>query len=142
MSFSLHPRLAADSAYVGDFALCQLRLAGADFGPWLLLIPRVSGIEEIHHLSPSDQQILWQESTLVASCLESLFAPDKLNIAAIGNLVPQLHLHHVARFRDDAVWPNPIWGHLQATPRSPSQQTALVSQFREALVTQGLTVLS
>lgn len=141
MSFSLHPRLAADSTYVGDFALSQLRLAGADFGPWLLLIPRKHDIEEIHHLSPSDQQTLWQESALIANCLESLFVPDKLNIAAIGNLVPQLHLHHVARFRDDAVWPNPIWGHLQASPRSPSQQAALISQFREALTPQGLTVL-
>ncbi|WBA18751.1 MULTISPECIES: HIT domain-containing protein [Salinivibrio] len=140
MSFVLHSRLAADSAYVGDFPLCQLRLAHADIGPWLLLIPRKRDIEEIHHLDDTEQQSLWQESAIVARCLERLFYPDKLNIAAIGNLVPQLHLHHVARFKTDPVWPNPIWGHLQVGHRPREQTQPLIDQLRETLAASGLVI--
>ncbi|SIN93944.1 HIT domain-containing protein [Salinivibrio sp. ES.052] len=140
MSFSLHSRLAADSTYVGDFPLCQLRLAHADIGPWLLLIPRQPHLREIHHLGPTDQHALWQESAQVSRCLETLFTPDKLNIAAIGNIVPQLHLHHVARYQNDAVWPNPIWGHLDVSHRPESQQATLVAQFQDALVPEGLVI--
>ncbi|KKA46090.1 HIT family protein [Salinivibrio sp. KP-1] len=140
MSFVLHSRLAADSAYVGDFSLCQLRLAHADIGPWLLLIPRKQDIEEIHHLDDTEQHSLWQESAIVARCLERLFSPDKLNIAAIGNLVPQLHLHHVARFKTDPVWPNPIWGHLQVEHRPLEQAQPLIRQLRETLAASGLVV--
>ncbi|OOE90787.1 HIT family protein [Salinivibrio sharmensis] len=140
MSFTLHPRLADDSAYVGDFPLCQLRLAHADIGPWLLLVPRKHAVQEIHHLDDSEQQSLWQESAMVARCLERLFSPDKLNIAAIGNLVPQLHVHHVARFQTDPVWPNPIWGHLQVGQRTNQQEGGIVLQIREELAPKGLKV--
>ncbi|OOF25364.1 HIT family protein [Salinivibrio proteolyticus] len=140
MSFSLHDRLAADSAYVGDFDLCQLRLAHADFGPWLILIPRKNHIHEVHHLSDEEQQQLWRESAAVSQCLEHCFRPDKLNIAAIGNLVPQLHVHHVARYQTDSVWPNPIWGHLNVGPRADDKQTALIQTLRTTLMPDGLDV--
>lgn len=84
--------------------------------PWLILVPERSAISEIHELSDPEQLQLIRESSLVSRHLKRVFAAERLNVAAIGNLVPQLHVHHVARYRDDAAWPHPVWGRFAPEP--------------------------
>lgn len=108
--FTLHPKLVADSWYLADFSLCALLLAKDANYPWLILVPRVPAIEEIYQLSLEQREQLMDESCTLAEQLQHAFNADKLNIAALGNVVPQLHLHHIARMHGDAAWPGPIWG--------------------------------
>lgn len=108
--FMLHPKLAADTIHLGDFPLARLLLMNDANYPWFILVPKRDAIREIHQLSADDQWQLLQESSHLSRLLEELFNADKLNIAALGNLVPQLHLHHVVRYRNDACWPAPVWG--------------------------------
>lgn len=110
MSFVLHQQLAADCFAVGDLPLCRVLLTNDQRYPWFILVPRREGISEIHQLTAKDREQLWHESDWFSRQLDQLFAPDKLNIAALGNMVPQLHLHHIARFKTDAAWPAPVWG--------------------------------
>lgn len=84
--------------------------------PWFILVPERENIREIHELNDSDRRQLWDESALLARALTETFKPDKLNIAALGNQVPQLHLHHIVRYTHDAAWPQPVWGKVPARP--------------------------
>ena len=97
MSFTLHPRLMADTTVLGDLPLSQVLLVKEALGPWLILVPRYDALREIHHLSEQDQQQLMRESSSVAALLEQDYQAEKINIGALGNLVPQLHIHHIAR---------------------------------------------
>lgn len=112
----LHPQLKKDCIILGKFSLCKLLLLNDSHYPWFILVPERDGITEIHQLSDDDQKQLMYESNYLSRCLEAVFKPDKLNIAALGNVVPQLHIHHIARFTSDACWPAPVWGAVQATP--------------------------
>jgi diadenosine tetraphosphate (Ap4A) HIT family hydrolase len=115
-AWALHPQLAQDTAPVGDLALVRV-LANRDATyPWVILVPRRAGVVEIIDLGEADRTRLMAEIAQVSEALKRLTACDKLNIAAIGNVVPQLHVHMVARRRDDPVWPRPVWG--AAPPRS------------------------
>lgn len=109
-SFVLHPQLEKDSKLVTELNLCSVRLINDATYPWLILVPRIANIQDVIDLSDNQQHILWQESALVSRSLKHLFTPDKLNIAALGNMVPQLHLHHIVRYQHDVSWPKPIWG--------------------------------
>ncbi|MBF0281100.1 MAG: HIT family protein [Zetaproteobacteria bacterium] len=84
--------------------------------PWCILVPKKAGLQEIHQLTTEEQQQFIQESSQVAKCLESLFQADKMNIAALGNMVPQLHIHYVVRYKHDKSWPKPVWGQFAAEP--------------------------
>ena len=108
--FELDSRLQADTISLGDLPLCRLLLMNERTYPWFILVPRRQGICEIHHLEEADQQQLWRESAQLAHWLESAFNFDKLNVAALGNVVSQLHLHHVGRTVGDPTWPGPVWG--------------------------------
>ncbi len=108
--FWLHPQLAQDCIPLGDFPLCRLLLMNDSQYPWFILVPRRTGLREIHELSAADRPQLWHESDVLARWLLAQFRPDKLNIAALGNLVPQLHVHHIARYRSDPAWPQSVWG--------------------------------
>lgn len=112
--FQLHPQLAADGELIGRFPLCLLLMLRDANYPWFALVPARADIKEIHHLTEVDQQQLLRESVILAQAIEVVFAPDKLNVAALGNVVPQLHVHHVARYRNDPAWPAPIWGKVPA----------------------------
>ena len=131
--FELHPRLKADTLFVADLTLCRLLLINDSQYPWTVLVPRRLDIKEAHHLSAEDQQQLLRESNQLCSAMENLFSPDKLNIAAIGNVVPQLHIHHIARFTSDASWPAPVWGALPAVPYSELVKLRLISQMQNAM---------
>lgn len=112
-TFELHAQLQADTHVLGDGPLCRLlRMDDANF-PWFVLVPRVTGVSEIHELTRDDRAQLWAESDTLSRWLMAEYQPAKLNIAALGNKVPQLHVHHVARFKRDACWPTPIWGQCQ-----------------------------
>jgi diadenosine tetraphosphate (Ap4A) HIT family hydrolase len=114
--FELHPRLEQETLAVGDFPLCRLLLMNDANFPWFILVPRHFGIREIFELNECDQQQLIRESSQLSRALVRLFHADKLNIAALGNMVPQLHIHHVVRYQTDMAWPNPVWGLFSATP--------------------------
>ena len=120
--FELHPRLAEDTYYVGDFPLCALLLSRDANYPWFILVPRVAGVTEIHQLEPERRASLLDESCLLAEGLERAFAADKLNVAALGNVVPQLHLHHIVRYRADPAWPRPVWGAVPAIAYSDRER--------------------
>lgn len=108
--FSLHPTLAQDSFLIGDFPLSQCRLINDMQYPWVILVPRVAGVSELYELSPADQEQFLRESSWVSRQLSRIFRADKMNVAALGNKVPQLHFHHIVRYQNDASWPNPVWG--------------------------------
>ena len=136
--FSLHPQLLQDTDTVGHFPLSQVLLAKDAHYPWCILVPKREGIREIHHLDEPDQTQLLKESSALALIMEQVFMPDKMNVAAIGNMVPQLHVHHVARFKHDAVWPKPIWGATPAIDYEPSQLNQRLQQLRGALNNSGV----
>jgi diadenosine tetraphosphate (Ap4A) HIT family hydrolase len=108
--FLLHPRLESDCLYLTDLGLSRLLLMNDARYPWCILVPRRDDLMEIYELSDVLQQQLWQESAILGRAMMEAFGGDKLNVAALGNLVPQLHLHHIVRYRDDVAWPGPVWG--------------------------------
>lgn len=132
-SFELDPRLEADSALVTRLPLCQLRRMNERQFPWLLLVPERAGIEELHQLEPAELQQLWAEVTAVSERLQQHCGADKMNVAALGNIVPQLHVHVVARFGNDPAWPAPIWGRFEASPFSPEELVSECSRLLSAM---------
>ncbi|MFP8967171.1 HIT domain-containing protein [Pokkaliibacter sp. CJK22405] len=108
--FSLHPQLAKDTFVVGDLPLSRVLLMNNRHYPWLILVPRRADLREIHELDAADQQLWLKEHNLVSNEVMRMFPTEKLNFAAIGNMVPQLHLHYVSRNAADVQWPKPVWG--------------------------------
>ncbi len=135
--FELHPQLKADTYIIGTFSLSWVLLHKDATYPWVILVPAREDLREIHHLDRDEQIALMRESCHLSEVLVDLFAPKKLNIAAIGNMVSQLHLHHVARFEQDPAWPKPIWGLLPATPYMDDEYKRRINQLRSALVGEG-----
>jgi diadenosine tetraphosphate (Ap4A) HIT family hydrolase len=115
-AFALHPQIVADTLPAFELNLCTVRLMNARALPWLILVPKRPGIREIIDLEPPDQATLWDEITTTAAKLKAACNPHKLNIAALGNVVPQLHVHIVARYENDPAWPKPVWGNLPMDP--------------------------
>ena len=115
-AFKLDRQLEQDTVLVADWHLCQVRLMNDSRYPWVILIPKVEDVSEIHQLADEQQQLLLGESVRLSKALEQLFAPHKLNVAALGNMVRQLHIHHIVRFEDDASFPRPVWGVGDAVP--------------------------
>jgi len=134
--FTLDPRLGNDSYDFGNFPLCRLLLINDSTYPWFILVPRREDVTEIHHLNESDRQQLWVESHWLALWMEKYFKFDKLNVAALGNIVSQLHLHHVGRNHTDPAWPGPVWGFQPAIPYEPPQVDALRTAVHEEFVQQ------
>lgn len=108
----LHKQLEKDCIVLGQLDLCAVLLMPDANYPWLILVPQRENISEIYQLSEADQQQLMRESSQVSRMLAELFEADKINVAALGNMVPQLHVHHVVRYKTDAAWPAPVWGAL------------------------------
>ena len=129
----LDQKLADDSVFVVDWPLSQLRLINDSRFPWLVLVPRVSNIEEIFQLSDEDQQQLLQESSQLARVLSTSFKADKLNVAALGNVVRQLHVHHIVRYVDDCCYPSPVWGIGEAVPYQELELRQRLDELRSAL---------
>jgi len=135
--FKIHPQLENDTVTLGQFKLCLVLLHRDANYPWCILVPKRAGIREIHHLSESDQQQLIRESSHLSEVMTSLFAPITMNIAALGNIVHQLHIHHVARFEGDAAWPASVWGVKAPTDYEPEALAHRVERLQASLVGEG-----
>ncbi|ASU22722.1 HIT family protein [Vibrio qinghaiensis] len=133
MNFELHPQLAKDTSVIGEFPLCLALLHKDNSVPWVILVPKRANLKELHHLSMQDQQQFLYESQAVSQALEATFCPDKLNLGALGNMVPQLHIHHVARFKNDVAWPGPIWGNTQGVMRAEQEQQEILTRIQNVL---------
>ena len=133
MSFQLHSRLQQDCVVLGRFELCQLLMMNDSQYPWFILVPQKAGITELYQLAQSDRQLLIEESSYLSENLAVLFQADKMNVAAIGNLVPQLHIHHVVRYQTDKAWPAPVWGKFNAIPYTEQQIIETISLVKERL---------
>ncbi len=131
--FVLHPRLQADTFFVKDLKLSRLLLINDKQYPWFVLVPRVPSATEAHHLNKDDRYQLMIESDRLCTAIEKVFMPDKLNVAAIGNVVPQLHVHHIARFRDDVSWPAPVWGARPAVAYNNKEHNQVIDQLVSAI---------
>jgi len=116
--FELHPQLQQDCIVLGKLELCHLLLMNDANYPWFILVPDREGISEIFELDETDQQLLLAESSRLGEFLLKHFKADKLNVAALGNIVPQLHIHHIVRYQHDIAWPRPVWGQVPAQPYS------------------------
>jgi len=131
--FELDPRLASDTVLVGVTPLNQVLLMRDARYPWLILVPRRSDVTEPFELGETDQSQLWQESMRLGEAMKAHFAADKINIAALGNQVAQLHVHHIARFHTDDAWPGPVWGVGSAVPYSGTALDTLMGELRSLL---------
>jgi len=132
----LHPQLEKDCVVLGQFLLSKLLLMRDANYPWLILVPDRDGVTEIFQLDEADQQQLQRESSCIAKLLAHEFNADKINIGALGNIVPQLHIHHIARFTDDASWPAPVWGACPAQAYSKDELTKMVARLKRGLASQ------
>ncbi len=126
----LDPRLESDSTFIIDLELSHVRLSHNAAFPWIFLIPHHEGISEILELSESDQQVLMQEIVLSCHVMRHLFQPTKLNVASLGNIVPQLHVHIVGRYNHDKAWPNPIWNSGISAVYDPKMKSKRISDLK------------
>jgi diadenosine tetraphosphate (Ap4A) HIT family hydrolase len=133
MGFTLHPRLAADTFAIGDLPLCRVLLLNDAQYPWFVLVPRRENTSEIFLLDDADQQQLLRESSRLSRALMDAFRGDKLNVAALGNVVPQLHVHHIVRYRDDPAWPGAVWGRYPPVPYADEVRRVRIANLRAVL---------
>ncbi|MEC8523102.1 MAG: HIT family protein [Thalassolituus sp.] len=126
--FCLDERLQADTVYLGRLPLSKVLLMKDSRYPWVILVPARTNVFEYYHLKKEDRLQLMEESTFVAEKMADHFAPDSVNVAELGNVVAQLHVHHIARFKTDPAWPGPVWGH---SPAEPYSEQALAERIEE-----------
>lgn len=131
--FTLHEQLARDTLDITRLGVSLVLLMKDRSFPWLILVPKREGVTEIHQLSPEDRGHLMEEIATVSQILETLFRPHKLNVGALGNRVPQLHVHVIARYRNDRAWPGPVWGSGPAVPYDEEELHELRQRLRVAL---------
>lgn len=131
--FTLDSRLQEDSLVLGDLPLCRLLLSKDANYPWFILVPRRADITELFELEEADQQQLWVETTALAEALKDAFAADKMNVAALGNVVSQLHMHVIVRRQGDAAWPAPVWGKVPAIGYTQEQIDGIRQHVRALL---------
>jgi diadenosine tetraphosphate (Ap4A) HIT family hydrolase len=131
--FVLHPRLAADTASVVDWPLSRVLLMDDARYPWIILVPRRADVTELFELAADDRVALSEEVAHTAQVLRTVSGAQKINIGALGNLVPQLHVHIVARNEGDAAWPGPVWGHGTAVRYDPARRDAFIEELRALL---------
>lgn len=131
--FALDPRLQEDTFVIGEFPLCQLLLSKDANYPWFILVPRRADISELFQLDDKDQAQLWKETTFLAETLKDSFAADKMNVATLGNVVSQLHMHVIVRRRTDPAWPAPVWGNKPAIAYTAEQVAAIRARLKTVL---------
>ncbi|NBG93561.1 HIT family protein [Pseudomonas sp. 9.1(2019)] len=131
--FVLDTRLHEDTWLIGDFPLCRLLLSNDSNYPWFILVPRREGISELFQLDEHDQQLMWAETTALARTLKDAFGADKMNVATLGNVVSQLHMHVIVRYQADVAWPGPVWGKHPAKPYTQAEVGAIQDKLKSAL---------
>jgi diadenosine tetraphosphate (Ap4A) HIT family hydrolase len=141
-SFILDPQLDADTIPMGRLALCRVLLMNDARYPWLILAPERADMADVIDLTEEDRQALMREISAACEALKAVYGPDKLNVAALGNRVRQLHVHVLARFTSDAAWPGPVWGVGDAAPYPPHMAGVTADRIAAALAPFGLTELA
>ncbi len=136
LEFQLDKQLAADSVFLGDLPLSRLLLINDKQYPWFVLVPRRENVSEIYHLSLQDREQLMVESCDLSAALADGFNAHKMNVAALGNVVKQLHLHHVVRFVGDAAWPAPVWGVHSLKPYADQEIEQIRAKIKMLLATK------
>ena len=131
--FKLNFRLLEDSTFVTKLNVSQVRLNHDARFPWLILIPEIAGLKELHDIPDQKQAIVQKELNFCSAALQELASADKMNVAALGNLVPQLHIHVIARKHDDSAWPKPVWSAGEAKPYEEENLAMLVNKLRQRL---------
>lgn len=131
--FVLDTRLHEDTWLIGDFPLCRLLLSNDSNYPWFILVPRREGISELFQLDDRDQQLMWSETTALAGLLKGLFGANKMNVATLGNVVSQLHMHVIVRYQADAAWPAPVWGKHSAKPYTQAEVDVIRGKLKSVL---------
>lgn len=134
--FTLHDQLRRDTLPVCRLKLSLVQLMNDSQYPWLILIPAVEDVTEIAELNEKQRKLLINEIAQVQTVLRTVFQPHKMNVAALGNMVPQLHLHVIARFREDPAWPGPVWGKLPPRPYDDSALRATIARLQNAFITR------
>jgi diadenosine tetraphosphate (Ap4A) HIT family hydrolase len=129
-SFSLHPQLATDGIELACWPLSLVLLMDDGRFPWLILVPQRAGLREIHDLPAAERAVLVEEIARAGRLMQSAFRADKINTAALGNQVPQLHVHVIARFIGDSAWPNPIWSQGSRRPMNPAERAERIAALR------------
>jgi diadenosine tetraphosphate (Ap4A) HIT family hydrolase len=132
-AFTLDPQLARDTVAIGDLPLSRVLMMNDASFPWLIAVPRHAGAVEIFDLGEAERAQLMSELTLLAQLLKDLTDCDKINIAAIGNVVSQLHVHVIARWRDDPLWPRPVWGAQPPRPYEAAERDRLIQAIRQKI---------
>ncbi len=127
--YALNEQLRKDSKMLGQFPLCDVLLMNDSQYPWVILVPRRANIREAYHLSQEEQHLLSDESAYVSQRLSDFFKADSMNVAALGNVVAQLHMHHVVRYKNDPTWPKPVWGAMPAKAYSSAALEKLVEEL-------------
>ncbi len=130
-SFQLHARLAADTFEVAEFSLCRCLLMNDSRYPWLILVPRIDGLRELHDVPKLERGTLFDEIELASQTLQAITSAHKLNVAALGNQVPQLHIHVIARQQHDPAWPGPVWGEGSAVAYDESALQTLMANLKQ-----------
>jgi diadenosine tetraphosphate (Ap4A) HIT family hydrolase len=131
--FQLHPRLQQDCINIGRFELCRLLMMNDSQYPWFILVPEIADIKEIYQLARPERTLLMEESSYLAKNLQQIYKADKMNIATIGNIVSQLHVHHIVRYQTDRVWPAPIWGKSVAVSYTEQQISDTRTRLKNCL---------
>jgi len=139
-NFTLDPQLAADTVELGHLSVCKILLMNDSQFPWIILVPQRANITELYQLNDADITQVQKESLVVSRLMMQHFKGDKLNTGALGNVVSQLHLHHIVRFKTDPVWPKPVWGNIKAKPYS-QEQLAQTSNTLKGLIKNQATHL-
>ncbi len=131
--FELHPTLAQDCIEIGTLDLCLVLLMDDRTYPWLVLVPQRRDVSEIYQLSGADRILMVEECCRTGAALQQVFRPDKINTAALGNQVAQLHIHVIARFRSDPAWPHPVWGRIPPSPYPPDERQRTIAALQRAI---------
>ncbi len=133
MDFALHPQLRADTLDIMTLEISSVLLMNDARFPWCILVPRIADTRELHHLPDNTQAQVWSEIARTAGAVETTFEAHKMNIAALGNMVPQLHIHVIARSTEDAAWPGPVWGVGQAEAYDDAESIRRIELIRHAI---------
>jgi diadenosine tetraphosphate (Ap4A) HIT family hydrolase len=135
--FTLHNKLQDDTIEIVSLALSRVLLMNDSSFPWLILVPAREGMREIHELAIRDRSVLIEEVAAASEIIQDLFSPDKINIGALGNIVPQLHVHIIGRFKTDCAWPGPVWGACAVRSYAEEELNAVAGRIKKAFQQKG-----
>ena len=134
MSFQLHPQLARDCFVIKDLELCRVLLMNDKNYPWCILVPMREGKKDLYELTDAEQILFTKESSHLSAVMMKLFKGKKMNVAALGNMVPQLHIHHIVRNEGDPCWPKPVWGQVPPVFYSDDEAQAVIARIKTGML--------